>query len=92
MGNGVIGKIIYFWVFILGGLFVARVAGFANNDKQLIALLIGISIVYVVFMVARSLGKKKRRETEMMTEIKGGKPRNSVARQNGAQKPKKKKK
>ena len=62
MGNGVIGKIIYFWIFILGGMFIARMFGFATDDKSLIIFLIALAIAYIVFMVCRTLGKKKSAE------------------------------
>ena len=62
MGNGVIGKIIYFWIFILGGMFIARLFGFATYDKSLIIFLIALAIAYIVFMVCRTLGKKKGAE------------------------------
>ena len=62
MGNGVIGKILYFWIFILGGLFFAKVLGFAKDDKSTIVFLIAIALVYIVFKVFRTLRKKKRAE------------------------------
>lgn len=62
MGNGVIGKIIYFWIFILGGMFFARLFGFATDDKSLIIFLVALAIAYIVFMVCRTLGKKKSAE------------------------------
>lgn len=62
MGNGVIGKILYFWIFLIGGLFFARVLGFAKDDRTLIIFCIALAIVYIVFQVARVLGKKKKAE------------------------------
>ena len=62
MGNGVIGKIIYFWIFILGGMFVAKLFGFASDDKSLIIFLAALAVAYIVFMVCRTLGKKKSAE------------------------------
>ncbi|MDO4544765.1 MAG: hypothetical protein Q4C25_01285 [Bacillota bacterium] len=62
MGNGVIGKILYFWIFIIGGIFFARVLGFAKDDKSMLIFIIALALVYIVFQVARSLGKKKREE------------------------------
>lgn len=64
MGNGVIGKILYFWIFILGALFFAKIFGFIKDDKTMIVFCIAIAIIYVVFQVFRSLGKKKRAEKE----------------------------
>ena len=31
MGSGIIGKIIYYWIFILGILFISKYFGFAND-------------------------------------------------------------
>ncbi|HIU25041.1 MAG TPA: hypothetical protein IAC50_00895 [Candidatus Copromorpha excrementigallinarum] len=62
MGNGIIGKILYFWVFILGGLFFAKIFGIAGDDRSVITLCIALAVAYIVFQVARSLGRKKREE------------------------------
>lgn len=62
MGNGIIGKILYFWIFILGGLFFARILGFAKDDKTMIIFLIALAVVYIVFQIARAMGKKKSAE------------------------------
>ena len=59
MSNGIIGKILYFWVFILGGLFFAKVLGFAKDDRSTIILCVAIAVVYIVFQVGRAKGKKK---------------------------------
>lgn len=60
MGNGVIGKILYFWIFILGGLFFAKLLGFASDDRSMIIFCIALAVAYIVFQVCRSLGQKKR--------------------------------
>lgn len=60
MGNGIIGKILYFWIFILGGVFFAKVLGFADDDRSMIMICIAIALVYIVFQVARFLGQRKR--------------------------------
>ena len=60
MGNGVIGKILYFWIFILGGVFFAKILGFADDDKTTILFCVALAVAYVVFQVARTLGKRKR--------------------------------
>ncbi|MDO4485694.1 MAG: hypothetical protein Q4C46_03765 [Bacillota bacterium] len=62
MGDGIIGKILYFWIFILGGLFIARLLGFATDDKSMIIFLVALAVAYIVFQVFRTLGKKKTAE------------------------------
>lgn len=64
MGNGIIGKIIYFWVFLIGALFFAKFFGVFTTDKSVIIFCIAIAIVYIVWTVLRELGKKKREEQE----------------------------
>lgn len=62
MGNGIIGKILYFWIFMLGGVFVAWVLGFTSDNKTCGIFLGAIAVAYIVFQAGRSLGKKKREE------------------------------
>ena len=62
MGNGVIGKILYFWIFLIGGLFFARILGFAEDDKTMVLFCIALAVAYIVFQVFRTLGKKKSAE------------------------------
>lgn len=62
MGNGIIGKILYFWIFLLGGLFFARVLGFSGDDRTMILFCLALAGVYIVFQTARALGKKNRAE------------------------------
>ena len=65
MGNGVIGKILYFWIFIVGGLIFARMFGFIDDDKKTIIIFsIAIAVVYIVFQLFRFLGRKKREERQ----------------------------
>lgn len=59
MNNGIIGKILYFWIFLIGGLFFAKILGFAKDDRTMIIFCIALAVVYIVFQVARALGKKK---------------------------------
>lgn len=59
MGNGIIGKILYFWIFLLGGLFIAKILDFAKDDKTLIIFCIALAVAYIVFQIAREKGKKK---------------------------------
>ena len=58
MGNGVIGKFIYFWIFLLGGLLAARLFGIADTAKNMILLSIALAVVYVVWNVLRAKGRQ----------------------------------
>lgn len=62
MGNGIIGKILYFWIFMIGGLFILKVTGFDADNKTMAVVLGAIAIVYIVWNVFRELGKKKKAE------------------------------
>ena len=64
MGNGVIGKIFYFWIFIIGALFFAKVLHFVQTDRQLIIFLIAVAVVYIVWNIAREIGKRRRADRE----------------------------
>lgn len=74
MNSGIIGKILYFWIFMIGGLFFAKILGFAKDDKTLITFCIALAVVYIVYQVARYMGKKKRvqKEAAAKTPIRKG--------------------
>lgn len=60
MGNGAIGKILYFWIFIIGALFFAKILGVLKDDKTTIIFCVAIAVVYVVFQLFKFLGREKR--------------------------------
>lgn len=60
MGNGFIGKVLYFWIFILGGVAVAWIMGFIEDEKSFGWFIGAMAIAYIVWNVARSLGRSKR--------------------------------
>lgn len=62
MGNGIIGKILYFWMFMIGGIVVLAITGNLNNDRTAITLLGAIAVVYIVWIVFREMGKKRKAE------------------------------
>ncbi len=62
MGNGIIGKILYFWMFMIGGIVVLAITGNLNDNKTVIILLVALALVYIVWNVFRELGKKKKAE------------------------------
>lgn len=64
MGNGIIGKILYFWIFILGALVFGKIFNIFHSDKQVIWFLIAVSLIYIVWTACRSRGKKKREEKQ----------------------------
>jgi len=64
MNNDIIGKILYFWIFLIGGLFIARVLGYANDGRTIIIFCVALAGVYTAFQVGRSMRKKKLAEKE----------------------------
>ncbi len=60
MFDGVIGKIILFWVFILGAMFFARVLGFTDDTRTTVIYLIACALIYVVWVVGRTMAKRRR--------------------------------
>lgn len=64
MGGGIIGKIIYFWAFIIGVIVFGRIFGFMNDTKTSIIILIAAAIVYVVWVVGREKAAQRREEKE----------------------------
>ncbi len=64
MENGVIGKFISFWAFMLGVVIFGRLFGFMNETKQSIFILLGAAIIFIVWTVGRSKAKQRREERE----------------------------
>ncbi len=73
MFDGPIGKIILFWVYILGALFFARLLGFTNDTKTTVIFLIACALVYVVFVIGRVMAKRRREEQAYTASQKGKK-------------------
>jgi hypothetical protein len=62
MFDGVIGKIILFWIFMLGASFFGKFLGFTGDTRTMVMYLIACAIAYVVWVGARALAKKRREE------------------------------
>lgn len=60
--GGIIGKILYFWIFMIGVVLFARYLGHIQDGKQMVYVCIAAALVYIVFMVFRALGRNKREE------------------------------
>lgn len=75
MLDGPIGKIILFWVYIIGALFFARVLGFVDDTKTTVIFLIACAIIYVVWVTGRTMAKRRREEQEYAASPRKGKSR-----------------
>lgn len=64
MGEGIIGKFIYFWIFLLGGLFIAKFFGIADTTGNMVVLSISLALVYVGWTFLRAKGKKNAEQRE----------------------------
>ncbi|MGL4483621.1 MAG: hypothetical protein ACRCUS_01610 [Anaerovoracaceae bacterium] len=63
MGKTLIGKIIYYWIFVLGGGFFAYLLGYPINEGfEIIKLLAILSLVYWGLAFLKMAGEKKRAE------------------------------
>lgn len=59
MRNGIIGKLIYYWIFILGILFMAKFFGFAESTSTMIIALVIGTLVYVGWQLIKYGSGKK---------------------------------
>lgn len=58
MGGGMIGKFVYFWMFLMGGLIVAKFFGIADTASNMITLSIALAFVFVMWNVLRAKSQK----------------------------------
>ena len=68
MGEGIIGKFVYYWIFLIAGLVFGRMFGLTDTTPDLIILCVSLTILYIGFMLIRSNAKKKaqaKRAAEM---------------------------
>ncbi|MEA4922775.1 MAG: hypothetical protein VB031_05330 [Eubacteriaceae bacterium] len=62
MGNSLMGKIMYFWIFIIGGMVMAKIFGMPMDPKSVIILLVVLSCFYWGLALIRATGKKRREQ------------------------------
>ena len=55
MGDGIIAKFIYFWIFLIGGLFMARILGIADTASNMAVLSISMAFIYVGWNLLRAI-------------------------------------
>jgi len=46
MGNGLASKLIYYWIFVLGGLTISYLLKILTEGKDFIIMLIALTLVY----------------------------------------------
>lgn len=46
MGNGLASKLIYYWIFVLGGLTISYLLKFVSEGMDFIIMLIALTLVY----------------------------------------------
>ena len=64
MGNGIIGKFVYFWIFIIGGLIIGKMCSLTGTTGNVIMLCACLTITYVGWLFIRSGAKKKAAEKQ----------------------------
>lgn len=74
MGNGLASKLIYYWIFVLGGLSISYVLKLVSEGTDFIIMLVALTLIYwgIEFM------KLKRNQR------KGNQPEPSKRRNNGS--------
>ena len=64
MDNRLIGKIIYFWVFMIGVIVIGKLTGLMEDGRTTIIICLATAGVYIGWNVFRSLGRRKRVERQ----------------------------
>lgn len=59
MGDGIMGKFICFWIFLIGGLVIAKLLGIADTAGNMAVLSISLAFIYVGWTVLRAKGREK---------------------------------
>lgn len=60
--SGLIGKFLYFWIFIIGALMVLKFSGYAGDNRTMAIVIGAIAVVYIVWNVFREMGKRRKEE------------------------------
>ena len=64
MGNSLPAKLIYYWIFILGGIMISYLLKMTTTGKDVIVLLVALSLVYWGMEFLRFRGRQKRGEQD----------------------------
>ena len=64
MDNRLIGKIIYFWVFMIGVIVIGKLTGLMEDGRTTIIICLATAGVYIGWNVFRRLGRRKREERQ----------------------------
>lgn len=64
MGNGILGKFIYFWIFLIGGLCAAKLFGIADTPGNMVVLSVSLAFIYVGWTFLRAKPKKNMAEKD----------------------------
>lgn len=64
MGNGILGKFIYFWIFLIGGLFAAKFFGIADTPGNMVVLSVSLAFIYVGWTFLRAKSRKNMEQKE----------------------------
>ena len=64
MDNRLIGKIIYFWVFMIGVIVIGKLTGLMEDGRTTIIICLATAGVYIGWNVFRSLGRRKSEERQ----------------------------
>ena len=68
--DGVIGKFIMFWAFMLGVAVFGKVFGFFDSTPRAIFIFVGAALVFLVWTIGRAKAQQKREEREYEESMK----------------------
>lgn len=70
MTNGLASKLIYYWIFVLGGISISYLLKLATDGKDFIVLMIALTLIYwgIEFMKFR---KQQRRGEQAVNAVSG---------------------
>ncbi|MGI6722204.1 MAG: hypothetical protein ACOX4I_06610 [Anaerovoracaceae bacterium] len=60
MGKTLMGKVIYFWIFIIAGMFVSHLIGMPMEPRNIIILLVVLACFYWGLALVAAAGRKHR--------------------------------
>ena len=60
MGSTIMGKVIYYWVFLIGGMVISKIFGMPQDAKTVIIFLVILTCFYWGFAFLKATGKKRR--------------------------------
>lgn len=62
--------VLYYWIFVIAAIIIAKLAGFADDNSAIIKVLIIVTILYVGIMMVYSTSKKAQSKARQLSKSK----------------------